>query len=369
MDLIYVKYSNNRKREFQLKTAFYKDNDFIRVEKRNIYEEGKEHILNIEKNYYKMIGQYKNFIINKCLIEDEIINSEYEEGTNFNKLLLNKVNNNDIQGFNNDLMWFKSLIMDFSEENLIDFYYTPEFIEIFGEYGQEFEKFKSLKISNLDFNFSNILINGERVKLIDYEWVFEFPIPIDFIIYRAITNFYFENYSILKNKVKLEEIVELMGIEVFLEKYSQDMFNKFDMYIKGSTFNNPKDIFHKYVKESFDFRQLDVCIKIITNESNQNRWIEDLNIQITNKESYVKELNSQLEAKENYISELNKQVSSSQEYIKVLEQQLNGLREYVEILKEQQLNSLKEYAEILKKQQIDLDNKIVVLRNSLNNKI
>lgn len=369
MDLIYVKYSNNRKREFQLKTALYKDNDFIRVEKRSIYKEGKKHILNIEKNYYKMICQYKNFIINKCLVEDEIINSEYEDGNNFNKLLLNKLNSNDIQGFTSDLMWFKSLIMDFSEENLIDFYYTPEFIEIFGVYGQAFQKFKSLKISNVDFNFSNILINEERVKLIDYEWVFEFPIPIDFIIYRAITNFYFENYNMIKNKVKLKSIVDLMDIGVFVEKYSEDMVSKFDVYIKGGGSNKPNHIFKQYIKESYDFKQLDNCIEVITNEISKNRWIDDLNIQISAKESYIKELNSQVEAKENYINELNKQVTSSQEYIKVLEQQLNGMEEYVKILKQQQLSGLQEYAEILNKQQRDLNNKIAMLQNNLNNRI
>lgn len=45
----------------------------------------------------------------------------------------------------------------------------------------------------LDLMFGNIIL-GERPTLIDYEWTFDFPIPRDFIAFRAVTGF-LANYA------------------------------------------------------------------------------------------------------------------------------------------------------------------------------
>ncbi len=61
---------------------------------------------------------------------------------------------------------------------------TERFQEFFGDADLP-EGQKSLKVTNLDLIFSNIIINNGW-NVIDYEWTFDFPIPLHFLIYRAL---------------------------------------------------------------------------------------------------------------------------------------------------------------------------------------
>lgn len=49
------------------------------------------------------------------------------------------------------------------------------------------ENISSLKITDIDLNFDNLFITGEnKLTAIDYEWVFDFDIPVGYVIYRAL---------------------------------------------------------------------------------------------------------------------------------------------------------------------------------------
>ena len=67
------------------------------------------------------------------------------------------------------------------------FQMTDSFKKIFGDV-QLPESEVSMTITDLDLIFSNFVINGGW-NVIDYEWTYDFPIPLNFVIYRAV--FYF----------------------------------------------------------------------------------------------------------------------------------------------------------------------------------
>merc|ERR1712024_396694 len=47
-----------------------------------------------------------------------------------------------------------------------------------------------ISIANVDLNFGNIFVDQHNnFEVIDYEWVFEFDTPKEFIIYRALQAF------------------------------------------------------------------------------------------------------------------------------------------------------------------------------------
>lgn len=355
MELIYAKYSNNRRKKFQIKTAIYKELDKKIVNKVAIYDEGIEHLKNIEQNYISLCNEYKNCKINQCMKrEKNSLSFKYEEGITFDKLLLKLLEYNELEKFIDKLFWYKELLKDFSFKKLDKFYFTKEFKNIFGdEYDKGLQNYDTLKVSNIDMNFDNIVMDDDKITIIDYEWVYTFPIPIDYIIYRAILTFYNSNYNFIKNKISFNEILRIMNIEEFSEIYGEKIHKTFQYYVLAEKENMPKDYMSNYEKKIVDMRDLDGCIRCIENAENFTAWID--------------ELNKQIKAKEDYIEERNKQLIGSQEYIDILQQQLTGLKEYVKILKQQQINNLQQYAENLKKQQLELDYKIAMLQGELTN--
>ena len=57
--------------------------------------------------------------------------------------------------------------------------------EIFGEISLP-DGLTAAPVSNLDMVFSNILMDGEGFAVTDYEWVFDFPVPIQFLFARSL---------------------------------------------------------------------------------------------------------------------------------------------------------------------------------------
>ena len=81
-----------------------------------------------------------------------------------------------------------------------EFTLTSEYTKIFGN-TSPITKEKSLIITNLDMLFHNIIIKDNEAYCIDYEWIFEFPIPIEFLIYRMISTFYSKYNMYFSNKI------------------------------------------------------------------------------------------------------------------------------------------------------------------------
>ena len=38
---------------------------------------------------------------------------------------------------------------------------------------------------DIDLIFANIMVQGNTWTVIDYEWTFDFPVPVDFLLWRA----------------------------------------------------------------------------------------------------------------------------------------------------------------------------------------
>jgi len=88
----------------------------------------------------------------------------------------------------------------------------PErFIEEFGISYNEFKKpVNCLLFGPIDCIPSNILVNHNTWYIIDHEWTYEFPIPIDFIIYRGIYSLVIHLQELIKSKVSKEHPVTLL---------------------------------------------------------------------------------------------------------------------------------------------------------------
>ena len=61
---------------------------------------------------------------------------------------------------------------------------TEDFIKVFGDVNLPIS-LRAGEVNNIDLVFNNIIV-GEKWNIIDYEWTFDFLIPFNYIIYRAV---------------------------------------------------------------------------------------------------------------------------------------------------------------------------------------
>ena len=85
-------------------------------------------------------------------------------------------------------------------------------------------------VNNIDLVFDNIILNGDDWVVIDTEWTFDFPIPVDFILYRAF--FYYAIRRELDKKL-LASAWKLLGIDPELQAVFHKLELHFQAYILG----------------------------------------------------------------------------------------------------------------------------------------
>ena len=89
-----------------------------------------------------------------------------------------------------------------------DFHMTEEFCRIFGSPRLP-RGLKSLAVTDIDMVLANVIVeNGWN--LIDYEWTFEFPIPLSFVLFRIIH--YYMEIGEIRSCVKEWNLYGEMGI-------------------------------------------------------------------------------------------------------------------------------------------------------------
>ena len=106
------------------------------------------------------------------------------------------------------------------------FYVTPEFLEVFGRdpaedsqdsVSQELEQQlsalsdASYAVSNIDGLFENLMVSDGKLYSLDYEWVFDFPVPAGFVRYRNLVYFYYK-YEGLMDYENAADFLKEFGI-------------------------------------------------------------------------------------------------------------------------------------------------------------
>lgn len=224
MRKIYCKATELRIKKFQIYTSIIEENGKRYVTKEAIYEEGKEHIAQIFNNYFLL-----NYIhpgkVAECKIVDEKIRFPFLEGLQYEENLLEIFNSKcDEDKWRKVLEEWKQFIVG-KTENIVLFDNSKQFQKIFGD-GRILIGDASLKITNFDCIAENIIITAQGEKFIDYEWVFDFPIPLELCVYRVLKIFS------LKNKIAFAKLLEISNIKdnTKIDVYEK-MLDAFDMYI------------------------------------------------------------------------------------------------------------------------------------------
>lgn len=195
-EVIYAKYSNGRAPKFAIQTHIAKtETKDLQIYKMAEYEEGKEHIRHIVQAAEGLQELWKEkgiFQVNQCRLEGNKIFFEYLQGITLEEILDELLEKRKLDQVMDKIQKVVDSIVHASSTE--EFQMTPEFRKVFGEV--EFPtKIQAVKIADIDMIFSNLLLDREqRCHVLDYEWTFFFPIPVGFIVYRAL-HYYLEATS------------------------------------------------------------------------------------------------------------------------------------------------------------------------------
>ena len=228
-NIIFTKYSNDRDEQFCICTDIVKNSfgdKYIR--KYGVSEKSKAHIENIVKWSDELNKQYSGSKLSVC---ESYMDGKSAKSAFLSGKTLEEIADDYICGGRVDKA--EALIKDYieiiQERNANEaFKITPQFKEIFGDVEFEVEM-HSGKINDIDMVLNNVIDDGEKWRLIDYEWTFDFPIPVEYIIYRILHYYIATNNS--RRKIKLENFIKISEKDLNIFKQMEVNFQK---YVKGS---------------------------------------------------------------------------------------------------------------------------------------
>lgn len=206
-EVSYVKYSNDRAREYELRTEIWDTPEGKLVRKVPMNEEARLHIKEMERFYQLLSDRYEGsgLSINPCKLSEDGTYAEfpYEQGETLEELLDRCLVNDDME----------------------------EFYRLFDRYLQLISYGEEKNVADYDLIFANILVDGDRWTVIDYEWTLEKQVPTAEIAFRAVYCYVLEEGK--RNKISLDLILNKLNVSQNQVEYFQEKERLFQKQVTG----------------------------------------------------------------------------------------------------------------------------------------
>lgn len=206
----YVKYSNDRAREFRIRTEICQNAQGREVvRKYPLTQEAGEHVRRMAWAYEKLSERYEGsgLSVNKCTLveqgEDCYAEFEYVAGRPLAELLDECLERGEQEEF-----WR----------------YFERYVELIG-YREDYP------VTDFDLVFSNLLVDGDNWTLIDYEWTFDRAVETRELAFRAVYCYLLENER--RNRLDLDHVLKILEITEEQAQEYREKETKFQRYVEG----------------------------------------------------------------------------------------------------------------------------------------
>ena len=340
--LIFSKYSDSRDNEYKIRTSILIDKrGNKKVEKIPLNKKSINHIEKIYNNYAILKSQYENsdFHLETCRKLDNKIEFDYIEGKTFVEILNEEFDKNGLEAVIERIKELKEKLYKLSNNEKFEI--SEEFKKVFGSVKLDENK-KCIKPANIDFIGTNLIYSNGKFHIIDYEWVFNFYIPIDYIVYRIVL--YYQNISVHKEKFNLKDILRRLQITEIEESKYLKMDKSFMKFVLNKGFFL-YELYQKFDMENINFSEILPEIEnykvMVTDKDrhigNLNNIIEDKEAKITNldkivldKDGHIDNLDKMILDKDSHIDNLNKMILDKDSHIDNLDKNIDVLNERLE---------------------------------------
>lgn len=227
--IIFSKYSNDRNVRFKIHTDILEDESGKRyVRKVGMTEEGKPHLKAMSEKAQKLSELYQGsiFEINACIYDSEgVLELEYVQGKTLEDMLDHWLTRGKKEQFEKLVTMYGNAVRKLATEV---FEPCTEYYEVFGSDAYVPQDALAMSYSNVDMIFPNLIENGEKWIVLDYEWTFAMKVPVDFILYRAIDYYQTPDRDRQMGDI---DLYALLGIDHELSQNFQKMEENFQKYV------------------------------------------------------------------------------------------------------------------------------------------
>ncbi|MBP3878144.1 MAG: glycosyltransferase family 2 protein [Lachnospiraceae bacterium] len=234
--IIYVKFSNDRKRDFRIRTEIAECGGQKTVRKIAACKEAVPHVRRMYAEYRLLTEVYgeTRFVPNRCELKGDTAEFEYLDGRTMEEIL-DRLYDTDRDAFRSLLKSCLDEIGKTAAGKL--FSLTEEYLAVFGQEIPE-DVCEAAPASDVDLLFSNIIVTdggqGEETwHVIDYEWTLPFPVPVLFIKWRAL-HYYLAGRE-ERNAADTAELYEMAGFSPKDIRRFAAMEEHFQKWIAGDT--------------------------------------------------------------------------------------------------------------------------------------
>ena len=225
--ILYAKFSNERSPEYAIRTMIAEENGVRTVLKTAASEASLTHVQSFEKHYETLSELFRKagFVPNRVVLRGDTAVFEYIGGKLFESTLLAFADKPTAF----EHMW-KSFFdrIDLTADTVFEM--TDAFSGVFGD-AQELAGEKASSCADIDLIPSNILEEGGAFHVIDYEWTFDFPVPVDYIKWRAVV--YFSQKLPEHAAVTEEMLLKMIPADGKKQRLFRKMEERFQSYMLG----------------------------------------------------------------------------------------------------------------------------------------
>lgn len=226
----FEKYNKCRKENLRIKTEIFKHNDCKFIRKKALNEFSNKHISQLKINQKLWIGQLPSLKYVIGNIEDDEYITEYVDGVDLDTLFYNY--RNDVDLFVEQYSYYINKYLTPLEKDMVTFQISDKYLSIFGNNYPLNEM--SLQATNIDLIFSNLrLTEDNQLYCFDYEWVFDFLIPYEYVLWRNACQLYSKYMVYLRGKISLKKFLDRVGIHTENISIYNEMERNFASYVYG----------------------------------------------------------------------------------------------------------------------------------------
>ncbi len=303
---VFIKYNKTRRETFQIKTSICeRETEQGRerfVEKASLSLDGAAHIASFAEKYGTLTNQHRTLKVAEPQFRTDrsAVHFPYLVGQTWAEKLGQEISGGQLP--TDTLKAAVDQICDMDEKYRSPFVRTEEFDEVFGaELSEEelslLDQDTACSVSNIDALFENMLLTEKGIFCLDYEWVFLFPVPEHFVIYRILYYFY-EQYSSVMRQLPFAQILGTFGITVELQDVYRKMEVNFQNYVHGE---NQRLYLEHYLVDSRGIRE----IRQTENDLARSRErIEQIKVQIREKDAAIRKLTEVQRLTNNHVTNL-----------------------------------------------------------------
>lgn len=198
----FIKTGSNRKDEFKINTIIWSDG---KVSKTPITPKANSHIKRMFETSKQSMGKVR------CLnaeIKGDSLYYDFINEKSYEYNVIDAIVNNDKDRFFKlvedayDAMFYNSFeTTEYASEEFLKVFKTPSDI-----------KFHCHEKSILDMIYSNMFKINDEFIVIDYEWSFDFPVPLEYLFYRVL-NYHLYSNRIIREFTSFEEVFNHFNLD------------------------------------------------------------------------------------------------------------------------------------------------------------